>query len=198
MADRADVRSIDAVRDWHVALTNYADSLSEAMAGVELEIRRAYDWLDEQLAAWKQAVRDCEDEVVRAKAELSQRKFKTWDGREPDCTVQEKALRLAKARLQHAEEKVETVRHWIGRFPKVLDEVYRGFARRLINFLEDDLPKGQAELVRRLAALEVYAELRPDYAGGPEGSGAASQGTGDRRQETTGENRGQGTGDRKQ
>jgi hypothetical protein len=174
MPDGADVRSIDAVRDWHVALTSYADSLEEAMAGVELEIRRAYDWLDEQLASWRQAVRDCEDEVVRAKAELSQRKFKTWDDREPDCTVQEKALRLARARLQHAEEKVETVRHWIGRFPKILDEMYRGFARRLINFLEDDLPKGQAELARRLAALEVYAELRPDLAPGSTGSGVVA------------------------
>src|SRR5262245_28398253 len=171
MADRADVRSIDAVRDWHVALTNYADSLQDAMAGVELEIRRAYDWLDEQLASWRQAVRDGEEDVERAKAELSQRKFKTWDGREPDCTVQEKALRLARARLQHAEEKVETVRHWIGRLPKILDEVYRGFARRLINFMEDELPEGQAELARRLAALEVYAELRPDLGPAAEGSG---------------------------
>ena len=28
--------------------TNYGDSLAEAMAGVELEIRRAYDWFEEQ------------------------------------------------------------------------------------------------------------------------------------------------------
>src|SRR5262245_39559989 len=173
-ADQADVRSIDAVRDWHAALAGYADSLDEALAGVDLEIRRAYDWLDEQLAAWRQAVRDCEEEVVRAKAELSQRKFKTWDGREPDCTVQEKALRLARARLQHAEEQVETVRQWIGRLPKIIDEVYLGSGRRLRNFLEDDLPKGRADLARRIAALETYAELRPDLAPAPPGSGVVT------------------------
>ncbi len=174
MPESADVRSIDAVRDWYATLTNYADSLDEALAGVDLEIRRAYDWLDEQLASWRQAVRDCEEEVVRAKAELSQRKFKTWDDREPDCTVQEKALRLAKARQQHAEEQVEKVRHWIGRLPKLIDEVYLGSSRRLRNFLEDDLPKGQAGLARRLEALEVYAGLRPDFAPTSSGSGVVA------------------------
>jgi hypothetical protein len=168
----ADVRSIDAVRDWHTTLANYADSLSEALAGVELEIRRAFDWLEEQQALWKQAIRDGEEEVVQAKAELSQRKFKTWDGREPDCTVQERALRRAKARLEHAEEQVERVRQWIGRLPKVIDEVYRGAGQRLKNFLEDDLPKGQSELARRIASLEVYAGLRPDFASG--GGGGSS------------------------
>jgi hypothetical protein len=162
----ADVRSIDAVREWHATLANYADSLSEALAGVELEIRRAFDWLDEQRGLWQQAVRDCEEEVVRAKAELAQRKFKTWDDREPDCTVQERALRRARARLEHAEEKVETVRHWIGKLPKVIDEVYRGSGRRLLHFLEDDVPKAQSDLARRIASLEVYAELRPDFASG--------------------------------
>src|SRR3954452_5573646 len=122
----ADVRSIAAVIDWRADLTNYGDSLAEAMAGVNLEIRRAFDWLEEQLARWQRAVRDCEEDVVRAKAELSQRKFATWDGREPDCTVQEKALRLAKARQEHAEEKVETCRRWIARLPKLIDEAYTG------------------------------------------------------------------------
>jgi hypothetical protein len=170
----ADVRSIDAVRDWHATLANYADSLSEALAGVEMEIRRAFDWLDEQQALWKQAVRDCEEEVVRAKAELSQRKFKTWDGREPDCTVQERDLLRAKARLEHAEEQVERVRQWIGRLPKVIDEVYRGAGRRLQNFLDDDLPKGQTDLARRIASLELYAGQRPDLGGGGGGSVAVA------------------------
>lgn len=160
----ADVRSIAAVIDWRADLTNYGDLLAEAMAGVDLELRRAADWLEEQLSRWKQAVRDCEEDVTRAKAELAQRKFPTWDGREPDCTVQEKALRLARARLEHAEEKVETVRRWIGRLPKMIDETYTGPSRRLKSMLEADLPSAQAELARRIASLESYAGLRPDHA----------------------------------
>jgi hypothetical protein len=166
----AEVRSIDALRDWYAALAGYAEMLSEALAGVEMELRRAREWLDDQRRAWQQAVHDCEEEVTRAKAELSQRKMPTWDGRDPDCTVQERNLRRAKARLEHAEQQVEKCRYWINKLPQMVDEIYNGKARRLANFLEEDLAKGLAALSRRLAALEAYAGLRPDYAPGPAGS----------------------------
>jgi hypothetical protein len=167
MADAADVRSIDTVREWHASLAEYGDGLAEALAGVEMEIRRAFEWLNEQGARWQRAVREREEEVVRAKAELSQRKFPNWDGRMPDCSVQEKALRLARARLEHAEDQVEKCRAWVGKLPKLIDEVYRGASRRLSNFLEVDLRKGLADLGQRLAALESYASLRADYAPTP-------------------------------
>ena len=167
MADSADVRSIDALREWHATLTAYGENLAEALAGVEMEIRRGFDWLHDQLALWQRAVRQCEQEVVQAKAELAARKFPDWSGREPDTTVQEKALREAKARLEHAEDQVQKVRSWIARLPKAVDEVYSGPARRLGNFLEVELPRGLAVLDRRIAALESYAGLRPDYAPGP-------------------------------
>ena len=166
----ADVRSIDAVREWHAALTTYGDTLSEALAGVELEIRRGHDWLHEQLVRWQRAVRDCEQEVTQAKAELSSRKYTGWDDREPDTTVQEKALRQARARLEHAEDQVAKVRSWIARLPGMVDEVYNGRAQRLKNFLEGELPKGLAVLDRRITSLESYAGLRPDYAPGPSAS----------------------------
>jgi len=167
MADGADVRSIDALRDWHAALTTYGDTLAEGMSGVELEIRRGFDWLHEQLGRWQRAVRDCEEEVVQAKAELAARKFPGWDGREPDTTVQEKVLRRAKAALEHAHDQVEKTRGWIGRLPKVIDEVYRGPSHRLVLLVEADLQKGLTALDRRLAALESYAGLRADYAPAP-------------------------------
>jgi hypothetical protein len=175
IAMEADVRSIDAVRDWHTALVDYSDMLAEALAGVSLEIRRAHDWIGEQLTRWQRAVRDCEDDVVRRKAELSQRKFPNWDGREPDCSVQEKNLRLAKARLEHAQDQVVKCRQWLARFPKMIDEVYTGPSRRLANFLEAELPKGLADLARRVTALELYASMRTDYsAGGSTGSGVVA------------------------
>ena len=166
----ADVRSIDALRDWHATLTGYGESLAEALAGVEMELRRAREWIAEQLSLWQQAVRDCEEEVTRAKAELAHRKMPTWDGRDPDCTVQEKNLRRARARLEHAEDQVQVCRRWSQKMPEVVDEVYNGKARRLANFLEEDLPKALTILSRRLAALEAYAGLRPDYAPAAPGS----------------------------
>lgn len=177
MPDGADVRSIDAIRDWHAALTDYGDTLGEALAGVNLELHRAQDWLGDQLSRWQRAIRDCEDEVVRAKAELSQRKFPNWDGREPDCTVQEKALREAKARLEHAQDQVETCRKWLSRLPKLIDETYTGAGRRLANLLESGLPRALADLMRRIGALESYSGERPDYAPAPSATAVAPSNT---------------------
>lgn len=167
----ADVRSIAALRDWHAALTGYGESLGEALAGVELELRRAFDWLDEQLGRWQKAVRECEEDVVQAKADLSARKFTGWDGREPDTTVQERALRRAKARLEYAEDQVVKVRGWIGRLPKLIDELYRGPANRLGNWVEAELPRGLALLGRRIESLETYAGLRADFNAPPPSGG---------------------------
>src|SRR5262245_27748161 len=127
----ADVRSIDALRDWYATLTGYGEMLAEALAGVEMELRRAREWLEEPRRCWQQAAHDCQEEVTRAKAELAQRRMPTWDGRDPDCTVQERNLKRAKARLEHAEEQVEKCRNWIGKLPRLVDEIYNGKARRL-------------------------------------------------------------------
>ncbi len=167
MKSSADVRSIPAVRQWQAALAAYADALDEALAGVELELRRVQEWLQEQLDHWKQAVREREEEVVRAKAELAQRRFPGWDGREPDCTVQLKNLRRAEARLEHAQEQIARIRRWQVRLPKLIEEVYRGPANRLRRLLEAVVPHGLADLERRLQSLEAYAGLRPDYAPAP-------------------------------
>ena len=166
----ADVRSIDALREWYAALTGYGEMLSESLAGVELEIRRGMEWLHEQLSRWQKAVRDCEEEVVQAKAELSTRKYPGYDGREPDTTVQERNLRRAKARHEYAEDQVVRVRAWIGRLPKMVDEVYRGPSHRLVGFMEVDLPRGLALLGRQIEALESYSGLRTYYAPTPSAS----------------------------
>lgn len=158
MTDGADVRSLAALRDWHAALAAYGETLAEALAGVALELRRATDWLEEQQEQWQRAVRDREHDVTRAKAELAQRRFPTWDGRLPDCTVQEKNLRRAEAALEEAQEQVERCRRWQSRLPKLVEETYTGASRRLAHFLEAELPRALADLARRIAVLERYAD----------------------------------------
>ena len=167
MTPGADVRSIPALRDWLAALAKYRHEAAEAVAGIDLEIRRGFDWLAEQEALWKQAIRDCEEDVVRAKAELAGKKFPGWDGRMPDTTVQERNLRRAEARLDYARDQVKKCRAWEAKLPKLIDELYTAAARRLLLYLEGDLTRGLAALDRRVATLESYAELRPDYAPAP-------------------------------
>ncbi len=163
----ADVRSIDALREWLIALSNYRSSAVEVQSGLELEIRRAFDWLEDQVKRWKTAVKDCEEEVLQAKNALSGRKFTDSTGRMPDTTVQERDLRRAKARLEHAEEQVAKCRSWLLKLPKLVEENYTGAARRLRTILEADMPGAMAGLERKIAILDSYAELQPDFAPAP-------------------------------
>lgn len=163
-APGADVRSIPALSEWLGTLAAYQSAASDSLAGVQMEIRRGIVWIEEQLTLWQRAVRDCEEEVVQAKAELAARKFPNWDGRPPDTTVQEKNLRRAKARLEYTEEKVRICRAWVAKIPKMIDEAYTGAGHRLQVLLEVDVARGAAVLARRLDALERYAGLRTDLA----------------------------------
>lgn len=162
----ADVRSIPALREWLAAAVTYREEASEAVSGINQEIRRGFAWIEEQMALWQRAVRDCEEEVTQAKAELAARRFPGFDGRMPDTTIQERNLRRAQARLEHAEEKVQTCRKWIGKLPKAVEETFSGPGHRLATFLDTDFARGAALLDRRLDALERYAGLRTDYTGG--------------------------------
>ena len=127
-APGADVRSIPALRDWLGAMTVYRDAAADAVSGINQEIRRGYDWIDQQTSLWQRAVRQCEEEVTQAKAELAARKFPGWDGKMPDTTLQERNLRRAKARLEYAEEKAATCRKWAAALPKQVEETYSGSA----------------------------------------------------------------------
>jgi len=167
MADSADVRAIDALREWVAALAIFRHEAEESLAGIAMEIRRGIDWVGQQQDLWQRAVRDREEAVVQAKAELAARKFPNWDGRMPDTTVQERNLRRAKARLEHAEDQVALCRKWMVGLPRMIEETYSGAGHRLQMTIEGDVARGAADLQWRIEALERYAETRPDFAPTP-------------------------------
>ncbi len=164
MPGGADVRSIAELRGWVAALAAYRSEAAETVSSANMEIQRGYEWVAEQLAMWQKAVRDCEEEVAQAKRDLAARKIPGWDGKEPDTTIQERNLRRAKARFEHAEEKVRICRSWVAKLPKAVEESYSGPSHRLSNFLDGELASGLAMLERQIEALEKYAGLRRDFA----------------------------------
>ena len=104
---------------------------------------------------------------MQAKAELAARKFPNWDGKMPDTTIQERNLRRAVARHEHAQDQVLRCRGWATRLPKIVEEAYTSRGHRLEVFLEGDLARGLAGLTRRVESLERYADLRTDYSSAP-------------------------------
>jgi hypothetical protein len=159
MIQAADVRSIEEVRDLHAQMCKFRADAADGLAAVDLTVRRATDYLVEKQQFWQRAIRTCEDEVFQAKQELKQRQYPGFDGRIPDCTVQEDNLKRAQGKLRYAHEKLEVVRRWMSKFPKSVSETYESPSRHLSATLEGQLPRGLAMLERRIEALEAYIAL---------------------------------------
>ena len=170
MSTSAEVASLDALRDWKAALGAFRGSAQEALVGVELAVRRAFDWLDERRDFWQQELRRREEAVTVAKSELWRKKNLPIIAH-PDTTEQEKALRRALARLEEAQEKLEKHRQWAIALRRAVEE-YEGPARRLGHRLEADLPKALALLAEKIATLESYVAVA---APGPEPGGPPTE-----------------------
>jgi hypothetical protein len=160
MQPPARVTSIDLLRDFRAALAGFRADAQDALAAVELELRRAFDWLAERRQYWQRQARELQDEVTHAKAELSRRQMVLPGERVPDCTQQLKALRKAQQMLAHAEGQVERSRRWEPALRRAVDE-YEGPARQLGGLLDADLPRAQALLERLVASLDAYVAVAP-------------------------------------
>ena len=177
MSTQADVKSLDTLAFVKAALAAYAHESGQAIDEVELEGRKAVDYITvDQAAFWKAEVRRCNDLVNQAIKDLEHcRAFKKVGDNQPSCAEEKKNLEKARAKLANAEQKAEAVRRWT---PVVLQQ-YRETCVRLVHFREVvdvDCPKAIARVEHMLKALEAYGQVsspRPDTAASG-GANAAS------------------------
>jgi DNA repair exonuclease SbcCD ATPase subunit len=151
----AHVQSLAALAEFRGAVGRFRADAQDALASLTLDLNRARDWLADRRRGWERAVRECHNEVVHAKAELSRRQTVPPGDRVPDTSQQEEDLKRAKARLRHAEEQVERCRRWATQLERSIEE-FEGPVRRLGNRVEIDLPKAAGAIERMLQRLEAY------------------------------------------
>ena len=160
MARAAHVTSLAALAEFRANLVVFLDEAKVSLSANEMEIQRAFSWLEEKNRFWQHEVYKRREEVVAAKQNLASRKmFKTF-GKPPDCTEQEKALKRAQHRLAEAEEKVANCKKWTPLLRRHVDE-YESQARCLAGMLEADVPRAEAVLEQKIKALEAYVNMAP-------------------------------------
>jgi hypothetical protein len=159
VAQGARVTSIQAVADFREALCAFGATGRDALGAVDMQVRRAVDWLSDQTKFWQVQIRKCQEEVTRAKIELQQRKMENRDGRGRGTSEPEKNLRRAQERLKHAEERLVNCRKWVPLLQHAIHE-YDGPARLLAGALDTDLKHAVVLLDQKLAALEAYLALQ--------------------------------------
>jgi hypothetical protein len=154
----AQVQSLQKLIDFQASLATFSQRVKEALTSNAVEIRRAQEWLQEQLNAWQVEVRRAEEAVFNAKQELARKRMMRFGDRPADTTDQEIALAKARQRLAHAEEKRDATRRWIRDLPEAISE-YDGQAVNYQGIVEMDVPRMSAFLDRKLDVLEAYAQV---------------------------------------
>jgi hypothetical protein len=157
MDQAARVRSTDSIREFRASLLEFSHDLRDALSSVDLETRRALEWiLERQPAYWQHQVRVGHDRVLAAKNDLHRcRSSPLPGGGVPSCMEERKALERAQRRLAYAEEKVLKVRQWGHTSQQEITE-YAGRANQLVAVLDGDLPRAVEFLNRVLSSLESY------------------------------------------
>jgi len=177
MSTQADVKSLDTLAFVKAALAAYAHETGGALDEIELEGRKAVDYITVDRAAyWKAEVRRCGDLVNEAIKDLEHcRTFKKVGDNQPSCVEEKKALEKARAKLADAERRAEAVRRWT---PVVLQQ-FRDACVRLVHFREVvdvDCPRAIARIEKMLRSLEAYGQVsspRPVMSADGVGPGAA-------------------------
>ncbi|MDZ4817657.1 MAG: hypothetical protein SGJ20_01650 [Planctomycetota bacterium] len=153
----ANVRSTDAIVEFRSALCTFIHEARQAIASMDMEARRAVEYIThDQANYWTTEARRGGEAVAERKQELSNSQtFKTIDRYTPSCIEEKKQLEKAQRRLMHAQQKIDAVKHW----GRLSEQQYREFLTRLSQFtsvLDGDLPRAVSVLDRILKSLDQY------------------------------------------
>lgn len=163
MSRAAKVDSVDTLKQFRAALCSFAEIASGSLDEAAFDIQRTLIWLkQEQSAYWKAELRARSERYAEARRALKRRELldKPSMGGNYSFVDEKKALALAERRLEEAQRKLESVRHWVGRLEKESFD-YKGTVQGLVSAVEVEIPNARARLDGMIDALEAYGSLAP-------------------------------------
>jgi hypothetical protein len=164
MSQGANVRSIDAIRDFKVGLITFAEEAQNALSSVEMEIRQVRNWLlRDQLSYWQSQIKRGQERVSTTRADLHRRQLMKTSSDAISDTDQKEALRDAQRKLREAEEKVIIIKKWIPVLEHALSE-YHSQSQPLGDRLSGSFAATLSLLDRMLGALDAYLAMAPPTA----------------------------------
>jgi chromosome segregation ATPase len=164
MSFSINVRSIDALGGFRLALLRYRAEAEETLEGFDYFLARQLEWFDERLSHWQREVRRCREDL-RA-AELTLARFRAASIN-PDTPAHlrpggadryETALARAHQRLRDAEGHLASTKQW----RKTLDQAIEAFRTEQYRFkdvLRENLPAALTMLEKKLATLAGYISV---------------------------------------
>ncbi len=176
MAQSAKVLSIQALKDFRVALISFTEEARNALGGVDMELKRTRDWLErDQLSYWQMQVKRRHEAMMEARTQLYRRRISQQGSDAISDTEQKEALKEAERRLKVAEEKVAAVKKLIPVFHHAMAE-YVSRASPLADHLSGGIDRSLGSLMKMIDSLEAYLALNAPTAPPVETMGGSGPG----------------------
>lgn len=158
MASGANLKSVDAIRDFRAALIEFAEEGKLALMEAHSDVLKTTMWIQhDRIGYWQHAVRKRHEKVQQCKSELYRAQMQSRDER-PSCVVERKALAKAEAAADEAQHKIEACKRALA----VLDREGLLFKAALAGFstsLEVDIPTVVAHLDRLMDTIAKYVAM---------------------------------------
>lgn len=173
----ARVESVESINEFRVRLMKFQEMAQRALSDADSDVNRMMRWLEgEGLTFWNNAIRKRQEILAKAEEALRFKKlYKDASGSTPSVVEEQKAVKVAKDRLNEAQEKLKNVKHWTRELLKQ-STLYRGAVAQFSNDVAAGVPHAVAQLGAWVAQLEKYMEVEAVGVGGPEAAGAAGGG----------------------
>lgn len=155
MAQSANVRSLETLKEFRTALIKYIDKAKRSISTADSEVTRAQIWLQStQPLHWKHEIRRAEERLAQAKSELFRATISQPDNpRGP--TDQIRLVKKRQAEIKFAEVKLDKTKRSARHLEHEINE-YRGAMAPLSTALEGDMNKAVSILERSIKSLEAY------------------------------------------
>lgn len=158
----ARVQSIDALKDFRVVLCKFSETARSVLGDVESELGKILNWLEtEQPAYWQGQIRHRTEFVAKAKQAVLIKKFtRHVDGTQGSAIEEEKALKIAQARLEEASLKLDFVHRYARELQKEI-LLYKGQVQRFSTVIGTEIPRAVNLLDRLATTLDAYLAVAP-------------------------------------
>ena len=184
MSTTARVESVDAIKDFRVYLTKFQEMAGRALGDADSDVNRMVRWLEgEGLNYWTSTIRKRQESLAKAEEAFRfKRLYKDASGATPSAVEEQKAVQIARKRLDEANNKLANVKKWTRQLQKEISN-YRGGVSGFSTAVSSGVPQAVAHLGALLDQLDKYLEV--EAATAEEGAMAGGGGVG-ARQEASG------------
>jgi len=158
MADRANVRSIDAIGDCRATLIKYIDAIRIAIGETRSDVLRVQRWVGEtKKHEWTARGKKCTQLLANARSDLERAKIARPDAHPSMFTDQLRALDKAKRNVTECEHKLKMIARWSRELERER-MLFQGGMQRLARIIDGDLTTATAWMSNLMDHLNNYVQ----------------------------------------